>query len=303
MILRRNILLFHLAALGDFVLTWPLALALARLHPQSRVIYVTHGQKGALAEKALNLESCDIEGGWHHLYGNPEQLPQAARKLLQGAHSVYSFVASGQWAGNVARLAPDARLCCLQARPPADYESHAAEYLLSQLANDAAVAEATRQILHSLNTNGLRRYAGGPAVVIHPGSGSPEKCWPAEKYVELAQRLRNMGKSVRIILGETELERWPADRIAAFGAAGEIRRPASYVELLSELSGAALFVGNDSGPSHLAGVLGIPTWVLFGPTNPAVWHPLGPSVKTLRREPLNWLNVDQVLAWLLPAGN
>ena len=65
--LRRNILLFHLGALGDFVVTWPLALALARIYPQSRLFFVTHGQKGALAEKVLRVESADIEAGWHHL--------------------------------------------------------------------------------------------------------------------------------------------------------------------------------------------------------------------------------------------
>ena len=62
MALRRNILLFHQGALGDFVLTWPIALALARIHPQSRVFYVTHAQKGKLAEKVLGVESVRSDG-------------------------------------------------------------------------------------------------------------------------------------------------------------------------------------------------------------------------------------------------
>jgi heptosyltransferase III len=303
MILRRNILLFHLGALGDFVLTWPLALALARLHPQSRVIYVTHGQKGALAEKALNLESRDIEGGRHHLYGQAGALPEPAKKLLQGAHSIYSFIASGDWAANARRLAPEAKLLCLSARPPAEYESHATAYLLSQLASEPAVAEATRQILHSLNSSGLRRHGAGETILIHPGSGSREKCWPADKYLELAQRVRDTGKPVRIILGDAELETWPAARIRAFEGVGEVHRPASYVELVDALAGAAMFVGNDSGPSHLAGVLGIPTHCLFGPTSPAVWHPIGPTVNVLRQQPLESLDVDQVFTRLLSTGN
>src|SRR6185295_7543783 len=55
MALRRNILIFHQAALGDFIVTWPLAMALSRIMPQSRVIYVTHSQKGKLAERVLHL--------------------------------------------------------------------------------------------------------------------------------------------------------------------------------------------------------------------------------------------------------
>ena len=54
--LRRNVLIFHQGALGDFVLTWPLAMALSRLFPQSRVMYVAASQKGALAVVTLDAE-------------------------------------------------------------------------------------------------------------------------------------------------------------------------------------------------------------------------------------------------------
>lgn len=49
----RNVLIFHAGALGDFVRSWPLGLALGRLYPQSRVIYITHRQKGQLAEECF----------------------------------------------------------------------------------------------------------------------------------------------------------------------------------------------------------------------------------------------------------
>src|SRR4051812_7612452 len=90
---KRNVLIFHLGALGDFVLSWPLAMALARIHPQSRIIYVTHAQKGALAAKVLRVESSDIESGWHHLHGDATRLPEGPRKLLAGAHAIYTFLA------------------------------------------------------------------------------------------------------------------------------------------------------------------------------------------------------------------
>jgi hypothetical protein len=68
MVPRRNVLIFHSGALGDFILTWPLAVTLGRLLPQSRIFYVTHGEKGKLAEKVLGVESVDLESGWHHLF-------------------------------------------------------------------------------------------------------------------------------------------------------------------------------------------------------------------------------------------
>src|SRR5688572_16341589 len=98
MALRRNILLFHQGALGDFILTWPVALALARIHPQSRIFYVTHSQKGKLAERALRVEWSDAEAGWHTLFGGGSAgaaaLPEAPGRLLAGAHSVVSFLSS-----------------------------------------------------------------------------------------------------------------------------------------------------------------------------------------------------------------
>src|SRR5262245_1628727 len=69
-VLRRNVLILHTGALGDFVLAWPLILALGRLHPQSRIICVTHASKGVLAEAALRVESADIEHGWHGLFAH-----------------------------------------------------------------------------------------------------------------------------------------------------------------------------------------------------------------------------------------
>src|SRR6476660_704138 len=92
----RNILLFHAGALGDFVVTWPLALALARLHPQSRVFYVTQKGKGALAERALRVESIDGESGWHTLFAPDAELPEGHASRLAAAHTVVTFVSTGR---------------------------------------------------------------------------------------------------------------------------------------------------------------------------------------------------------------
>ena len=85
MTLRRNILIFHQAALGDFIMTWPLALGLGRVLAQSRLFYITSAQKGALAERALRVESVDAENGWHHLYSAEPKLPEQSERLLRGA--------------------------------------------------------------------------------------------------------------------------------------------------------------------------------------------------------------------------
>ena len=296
--LRRNVLIFHSAALGDFVLTWPFAVALARIYAQSRIIYVTHREKGLLAERVLRLESTDAEGGWHHLYADGGTPPERAGRLLAGAHAIYMFgTASPTWLANVQRLNPAANLVVLDGS--ADASGHKSDQLLDELAAHRPEAEATRQILRSVADRGIG-FNRPPAthVVIHPGAGSPDKCWPAECYVELAERLMASGRLVRFVIGEVERDRWPAEALRQLAAVTEVRQPATLLDLLSEVSMATHFVGNDSGPSHLAAILGVPTVTLFGPTDPARWHPLGPSVRHLRRQPISTLTVDDVLAQL-----
>jgi ADP-heptose:LPS heptosyltransferase len=303
MALRRNILLFHQGALGDFILTWPIALALARIHPQSRLFYVTHAQKGKLAEKALGVESADAETGWHTLFGDaPGSLPDGPGKLLAGAHSVIGFVSdpNGPWASNVKRLAPDANVLRIDPRPPDDWTAHATDFQLEQLRAWPAAHAAAVQIHRSIQTRGIgvSRSTEARDVIIHPGSGSPAKNWPVQHFLELIKRLRAAGRSVRVLLGDVEQEKWDPDVAARLSAGAPVGRPANYVDLFAELSRAGAFVGNDSGPAHLAGIAGAPTLTLFGPSDPVRWKPLGPDVRTLRREPLGALGVDEVFAAL-----
>lgn len=287
MALRRNILIFHQGALGDFIVTWPLALGLARAFAQSRVFYVTAGQKGALAERALRVESVDAEGGWHQLYSDEPKLPDPAARLLAGAQQVISFVAGAEdvWVRNVRRIAPDATLTTLMTIPPGGFTGHVTDHMLSQLRAVPIVEAAMGQMLQSIATRGLGGTppAGGP-VVLHPGAGSGKKCWPAESFLGLAELLKDSGRQVQVILGEVERERWPREQIEAFARQAAVIEPKTLVELKDVLARASAFVGNDSGPGHLAAILGTPTVSIFGPKDPARWRPLGPRVTTIADE-------------------
>ena len=293
--LRRNVLIFHAGALGDFVLTWPLVMALGRLHPQSRIIMVTHASKGSLAELALHVESHDVEQGWHGLFTAEADLPERPARMLDSTHAIYTFMA-GENA--FAKRAPEAQLVALRPTPPADYPKHATQHLLEQLALLPAVKSAVEQMLRSVNLRGIgtgRSHDGD--VIVHPGSGSREKCWPVERFVKVVERLRRKKKDVRVLVGEVENERFAPEQIAALekAAGAPVRRPATYVELFNELRTASLFIGNDSGPSHLAGAMGLPTVALFGPTDPNVWKPMGPKVRVLHRPTLDAISVDDVM--------
>ena len=115
-------------------------------------------------------------------------------------------------------------------------------------------------------------------LAVHPGSGSPAKNWPAERFRGLAD-LVSRDRPWLLVEG-------PADGEAAAplrrhrGAVGARGLPPRVLGAL--LGRAGLYVGNDSGVSHLAAAFGAPTLALFGPTDPATWAPVGRAVIALR---------------------
>ena len=304
-VLRRHVLIFHQGALGDFVLTWPLAMALSRVFPQSRIAYVTASQKGALAERVLRIESADVESGWHQLFSDAPKLPEPAAKLLAGAHSVFTFVAGEQgiWAKNVIALEPQARVVRLEPRPPKDYKGHFTDFLVEQLGNLPALQAATGAMLRTIAERGIT--TGSPRhdhIVIHPGSGGEHKCWPRERFIELIERLREGGRAVRVILGEAELERWPRAQVSKLETLADVVRPATLLELFDHLATASAAVMNDSGPAHLAAVTGTRTVALFGPSNSTIWRPIGPNVSVIRRDSIEAIEPQEVYDKLTELG-
>src|SRR5205823_3009813 len=260
--IRRHVLIFDQAALGDFVVTWPIAVALGSMFPQSRISYVTHASKGQLASRVIGVESMDVEQGWHLLHAENAALPEPNLKTLAGAHMIVSFVSSAGdvWEENISRLAPEAMLIRLRTKPadeapvtdpelPPVLQNHITALLVSQLASVPMVQAGVRQILRSVVMRGLpvgRSHDG--AVVIHPGAGKPEKRWPVERFVKLAEKLKRKRVGVRVLLGEAELEKWPTDAIEKISAIAEVHKPATYVDLLNQIVSGSVFVGNDSGP-------------------------------------------------------
>jgi hypothetical protein len=136
---------------------------------------------------------------------------------------------------------------------------HAADFYLAQ------VRSITR-----CSSDGIPRIAcgveRGDFAAIQPFSGSPRKNWPLDRFRALAREIeREM--PVRWYAG-------PEDPPLP-GA----RRLEDLWELANELAAARLYVGNDSGITHLAAAVGTPVLAFFGPTDPDVWGPRGPNVR------------------------
>jgi ADP-heptose:LPS heptosyltransferase len=118
-------------------------------------------------------------------------------------------------------------------------------------------------------------------LVVHPGSGSKSKCWPPERFAQAADVLaREFSLQVLALEG-------PADELASarmcgnLGSNPRLIRNRSVLDVACVLSRARIYLGNDSGISHLAAALGVPSVVIFGPTDPAVWGPREPWARII----------------------
>ncbi|MEN6334744.1 MAG: glycosyltransferase family 9 protein [Phycisphaerales bacterium] len=119
-------------------------------------------------------------------------------------------------------------------------------------------------------------------VVIQPGSGGQKKCWHLENFLNVARTLRGPDIEVLFLLGPAEVERLrPSEKVHIHGVTRCVAH-LSLPQVVGLLSCADAFVGNDSGVSHLAAGMGLRTIVLFGPTDPAVYQPLGPRVTVVQ---------------------
>lgn len=121
---------------------------------------------------------------------------------------------------------------------------------------------------------------GKPLIWLHPGSGGPKKCVPPDRMLMLAQRLRDIsGWDLAVTAGEEDefLKVHPAWEPLINGPHTQLLDNRPYGELCETLGAAGLFVGNDSGISHLAANLGIPSAVFFVATDPAQWAPWVPE--------------------------
>ncbi len=156
---------------------------------------------------------------------------------------------------------------------PPDGDQHAADFFAGQVGAPVPARPVLR----------VARRANR-VVWIHPFSGSAKKNWPLEHYETLARYLRALGHSVEFVAAPHQATAIPGAKVIP-----DLR------ELAEWLAGGALYIGNDSGITHLAAAAGARTLALFGPTNANVWAPRGAATTVLAVEDLVALSPDRVL--------
>jgi len=269
----RKILVLRGGALGDFIVTLPALVLLRRRWPHATIELVGNATAAALGVNAglLNRVHSQHESRWSALY-HSAPLPAPVTAELASFDLVLNF-----W--------PDPDQTITQ-----HFREFAATIFLTSSALPA-LAPAAAHYCEALRTLGLTpesffHLLVAPApdphlVALHPGSGSPQKNWPLSHWIELAAWLRStQDAELLIITGEADSAATAA--LAPFGLPAHALPLSALVERFKT---CRLFLGHDSGISHLAAACDVPSILLFGPTNPSIWAPPAPRVTVIRRGP------------------
>ncbi len=307
----RRVLVIFPGALGDLMCLMPALGAIARRHRGACVELMARLELARLAAgrtvvaRAHSIDAREVGELFIEPGAESDETPvnPNARRFFADFDRIYSFFASDDSCFR-ARLAAatDGHVSFHPFRPSGD--GHVSAAYLRAIDETASpvyprleptpddLAAAARAIVQS-------KCAVSNLIVIFPGSGSPGKNWPADKFAALASKLSLSNRAnVAVILGPAEISLEPVFRERGVPILKDLDLPT--VAAIARLASA--FVGVDSGVSHLAAAAGASGVVIFGPTDPARWGPRSPDgrgqIEVLRSDPIDSIEADEVAAAL-----
>ena len=293
--MKRTILIVHPGALGDILLAVPAIRSLRERFPQHEIVLIASATVSRLLlecgliddwiplegqaclglfsetlsiswELQSRLNRCDLAVVW------TEDKDDALRSLFQGLGVAQVQIQSP--------FSPELR---------ARHQSNRFLETLGKTAGDSSPEETVQVPSHLLERGKdyletLRISHDQSLVLVHPGSGSVHKCLEPRRVALLIEQLWLGGMCPLVLEG-------PADQDAVGHALQFVSKPPLVLRDLdlSQLAGVlaqvTLYIGHDSGVTHLSALLGVPTLALFGPTDPQRWAPHGSHVTILRGSP------------------
>ena len=287
-------------AIGDFILTLPALKALRDACPHAHIEILGYKHIAVLAENRFYAQAVrSIEyGSLSTFFARKSELPAELANYVASFDLIISYLYDPDRVleNNLRRCGVENLLC----GPSRIVENagHAAWQLARPVEDlGITVVDLTQKVFPSIEdrqfASDFLRLLQQPIIAIHPGSGSREKNWPLENWIALFSREGALsgaeGKGERpspflvVISGEADraqteqLEREWKDPNVRFAK----NLPLPHLAAVLERS---IFIGHDSGISHLAAAAGANCILLFGPTNPEVWAPKNNNVQILRAQ-------------------
>jgi ADP-heptose:LPS heptosyltransferase len=258
-----RVAVIRLRSLGDCVLTTPALEILKRARPDLRIAVVVEDRFRAVFERNPDIETL-FGPSWRELR---EWTPEFCLNLHGGNASAGLTALSGapqragfahyRWQRLYNVQIPRAQEILGEERTV-----HTAEHLASAMFHlGVPRVEIPRAKLFAAASPKVRAYA-----VVHPTASQPDKTWHAAGFLRAARFLHeSLDLDPVFIAG-------PGEDLSAFREYRTVVG-APLGEIKSLLNGAAMFLGNDSGPAHMAAAFGLPVVAIFGASDPAIWHP------------------------------
>ena len=292
-------------AIGDCILTLPLAVFMKENLGLGSVDIIGHSEYiGILPGRTCidsisSIDSIDL----HRLFVENKDFNLTDRDPLIHIFSGYAWIATfiGEPDSNfeqnlifTANCSHSAEIITLSLKPSQSFSGHITDFYIQYFISHSGLALQSWQVQYNerlikatemdiIKGKELLKEIGlvpsKKLVVIQPGSGGIHKCWHLDNFLAVAKKLKSEGNEVIFLLGPSEIDRFDNAVIKKIGGVAKYLRDLSLEQVLELLSHANTFIGNDSGITHLAAGLGIRTLALFGPTNPAVYKPIGPDVR------------------------
>lgn len=276
----RRALVIRGGALGDFLLTLPVLAALREAEPDAHLEVLAYpgiaalARAGGLVDGVRSIEYGPLAG----FFTRGPAADPALRAYFASFDLVISYLydPDGMFAENL-RAAGVRRL--VEGPHRAGGGAHAIDQLAAPLAELGLPLSARAVHLGIAPDRGVR-----PSVFLHPGSGSAAKNWAPENWRTLASRWLEDDPGLQLAIVGGEADAAALSMLRDLGAPDRVR----YLEnlplpdLAAALGGGLLYLGHDTGISHLAAAVGTPSLLLFGPTDPGVWAPPHSQVRVLR---------------------
>lgn len=293
-----HILIIRPGALGDTLMLLPSLVALGG----KSVITLVARQPGLSFMRDYVHCTMDFESsGWHRLFMKKPTdwaLPVSRTDLVVAFFSDED----GMIHRNLNTNLPEAHINVFPSCPPVGDDIHVAQYVSECLKSAGLpidpVTSLEGAVRGSLFKN-VGRQTTRSKIVLHPGSGDSKKNYPPDFWLKVLKRLSQekvfQGLKPVLLLG-------PAEKALAyfFGEdlgtmEGEVIFCPGKDDLIALFREAALYLGHDSGITHVASMLGTPTVALFKESDARQWRPLGPSVSVIQNNKSEPELIERVL--------
>lgn len=304
-----NIVVIRPDALGDSLVTFPILVALREKYTNPHITFI--GNPGAMPlAKAWGIAD-DVHNytvQWAEVF-SPEGIHQSSlRALFQQTDLAISWAEDTERAKQnlLAAGAKEVIIVPIFFKDLVQNE-HGPMHVVEYFAKWVGVPVVKPECIALPNTGSAAFCPSIPPVALHPGVGSAHRRWPTASFARLMASLVRQHYPILLLAGPSEgtllaeLLVETKGYIPNLSQSGmlTILKKAPLLAVAQRLKQCGCFVGHDTGTSHLAGLLRIPTLALFGDTYPALWRPLGPTVEVIQELRLEQLSVERVLESIL----